>query len=413
MFEQKTKNVKKFLEIPTKQDLGDIVDYTNDLFYEAIDLNASDIHIEPVRDSVTVRFRESGDFLYIDRISHDEYAKLLSRIKILANLRIDERMRPQDGKIPFQWKNGIDDYVDIRVSVMPVVDGEKVVMRILRQDSSRLDLNNLGFLDFNLENIKNVLKSKYGLILVAWPTGSWKSTTLFSMLKSFNPLDFNIATLEDPVEYNIPFINQTQVRPQIGFGFADGLRSLVRQDPDIIMVWEIRDKETATLAIEAALTGHLVFSTIHTNSAAGTIQRLINMGVEPFLIASSLKLIISQRLVKSLCPKCEITKKLQNQHLVDKINEYIEWVIEEKAQDIDFFEPKWCHACWSTGYSWRIAIHETLVMQEWIDPLILNKSSVHDIEMKAKELGMVTIMQDGILKAATGKTSIEEVMKLV
>ena len=295
---------------------------------------------------------------------------------------------------------------------MPVVDGEKVVMRILRQDASRLDLGNLDFLDFNLDKIKNVLTSKYGLVLVAGPTGSGKSTTLFSMLKSFNPLEYNIATLEDPVEYNIPFINQTQVKPQVGFDFANGLRSLVRQDPDIIMVGEIRDKETATLAIEAALTGHLVFSTIHTNSAAGTIQRLINMGVEPFLIASSLKLIISQRLVKRLCSHCATPHRIQNAPLLKKVNEYMSGVIEEKAEDIDFYESKGCEKCGSLGFNGRMAIHETLVMHEALDELILEKSSVHDIESKARELGMITIMQDGILKAATGKTTIEEIMKL-
>lgn len=236
MFEQKTKSTEKFINMSVNTDLGDVVEYTNNLFQEAIETGSSDIHIEPVRESVSVRFRESGDFIFIDRIALDEYAKLLSRIKILANLRIDEKQRPQDGKIAFQGRRGADDLIDIRVSVMPVVDGEKVVMRILRQDSSRLDMEKIDFLDFNLEKIRNVLKSKFGLVLVAGPTGSGKSTTLFSMLKAFNPLEYNITTLEDPVEYNIPYINQTQVKPGVGFDFASGLRSIVRQDPDIIMV---------------------------------------------------------------------------------------------------------------------------------------------------------------------------------
>ncbi len=413
MFEQKTKSTEKFINMSVNTDLGDVVEYTNNLFQEAIETGSSDIHIEPVRESVSVRFRESGDFIFIDRIALDEYAKLLSRIKILANLRIDEKQRPQDGKIAFQGRRGADDLIDIRVSVMPVVDGEKVVMRILRQDSSRLDMEKIDFLDFNLEKIRNVLKSKFGLVLVAGPTGSGKSTTLFSMLKAFNPLEYNITTLEDPVEYNIPYINQTQVKPGVGFDFASGLRSIVRQDPDIIMVWEIRDKETAMLAIEAALTGHLVFSTIHTNSAWGTIQRLINMWVEPFLISSALKLIISQRLVKRICSKCSKTHKIPTGPISKKIQGYLNGVIDDKVEDIEFVKPGGCEICANTGYKWRMAIHEVLVMQEELDELILEKATVHDIEQKACELWMVTILQDGILKAATGNTSVDEVMKLV
>lgn len=320
----KEKSPKKFLAHEVRQDIGDVIAYSNGLFDFAISERASDIHIEPSRDSINLRFRVSGDFIFIDRISHEEYAKLISRIKIMANLRIDEKYRPQDGKIAYTSEEH-NENVDIRVSIIPVVDGEKVVMRMLRQDTSLLNLEKLDFLDVNMERIKASLESRYGIILVAGPTGSGKSTTLFSMLKSFDPLENNISTLEDPVEYNIPFINQSQIRPQVGFTFAEGLRSLVRQDPDIIMVGEIRDKETATLAIEAALTGHLVLSTIHTNSAAGTIQRLINMGIEPFLITSSVKMIISQRLVRRLCPACSArgTYRLPEGSLKDRVAEQL------------------------------------------------------------------------------------------
>lgn len=286
-------------------------------------------------------------------------------------------------------------------------------MRILRQDVSLLSLDKLDFLDINLDRIKKSLGSKYGMILVAGPTGSGKSTTLFSMLRSFNPLEHNITTLEDPVEYNIPFINQTQVKPQIGFDFASGLRSLVRQDPDIIMVGEIRDKETAMLAIEAALTGHLVLSTIHTNSAAGTIQRLINMDIEPFLIASALKMVISQRLVKRLCPACMKAQRLEDSAMIEKVKGYIGNVVEDNVEDIDFYTSTGCEQCDMSGHAGRMGIHEVLVMDEKLDHLILEKSTANDIEQKARELGMITIMQDGLIKAATGKTNIEEVMKLI
>lgn len=412
MFPQKTRDQNKFLQLSANDNLWDIVNYTNDLINLAVEMKISDIHIEPARDSVGIRFRESWDFIYVDKVSLDEYTKLLARLKILANLRIDEKLRPQDWKISFSsaqdWET-----VDIRVSILPVVDWEKVVMRVLRQDTSLLDLNKLDLLDMNLSKVKETLKSKYWMILVAWPTWSWKSTTLFSILKNFNPLEHNISTLEDPVEYNIPYINQTQVRPDIWFDFAAWLRSLVRQDPDIIMVWEIRDKETAMLAIEAALTWHLVLSTIHTNSAASTIQRLINMWVEPFLISSALKLVISQRLIKRLCPSCQQTYRVIERPIQQKIDWFLDWIVPEKAENIEFFKWAWCDLCNGSWYKWRIWAHEVLVMNEELDPLILNKASANEIEKKAKELGMITIMQDAILKAATGKTWIDEVLKLI
>lgn len=382
---QKITSREDYLATETTFDLGDIVLYTNDLFNFALELRASDIHIEPNKDFVTIRFRVSGDFVFVDKISHDEYAKLISRLKILANLRIDEKYRPQDGKIAYSSEKW-DESIDVRVSILPLVEGEKVVMRILRQDTSLLSLDKLDFLDVNLEKIKTSLASRYGIILVAGPTGSGKSTTLFSMLKSFDPLEFNISTLEDPVEYNIPFINQSQVKPQIGFDFAAGLRSLVRQDPDIIMVGEIRDKETAMLAIEAALTGHLVLSTIHTNSAAGTIQRLINMGIEPFLISSALKMIISQRLVKRLCPHCKTPMGDILGATKDHIESELHGVVDEKVDDLTFYKGTGCPNCDNTGYKGRIGVHEVLVMNESMNPLVLNKASAHEIDQKAREL---------------------------
>ncbi|EKD66450.1 MAG: hypothetical protein ACD_49C00041G0002 [uncultured bacterium (gcode 4)] len=411
MFEYKTKKQKEFDNVNINGDVGDITEYTTALFNLAIELKASDIHIEPTRDYVLIRLRESGDFIYVDKIAHDEYAKLLSRLKIMSSLRIDEKQKPQDWKIALNLPQ--DMFVDIRVSTIPVVNWEKVVMRVLVQDFSLIDMEKLNFLDVNLAKIKESLKSKYGMILIAGPTGSGKSTTLFGMLKSFNPLDFNITTLEDPVEYNMPYVNQTQIKKDIGFGFAEGLRSLVRQDPDIIMVWEIRDKETAMLAIEAALTGHLVLSTIHTNSAAGTIQRLINMWIEPFLISSALKLVVSQRLVKRLCEKCKADYKIKDEVIIKKVWSYLNNVLDEKVEDITFNKWAWCSVCGNTWYKWRIWIQEVLVMDDSLDALILNKASVHDIEEKAKELGMLTIMQDGFIKAATKQTTVDEILKLI
>ena len=411
---QKEKTPKKFLTHEVRQDIGDVIGYSNGLFDFAITERASDIHIEPSRDSINLRFRVSGDFIFVDRISHEEYAKLISRIKIMANLRIDEKYRPQDGKIAYTSEEH-NENVDIRVSIIPVVDGEKVVMRMLRQDTSLLSLEKLDFLDVNMERIKTSLESRYGIILVAGPTGSGKSTTLFSMLKHFDPLENNISTLEDPVEYNIPFINQSQIRPQVGFTFAEGLRSLVRQDPDIIMVGEIRDKETATLAIEAALTGHLVLSTIHTNSAAGTIQRLINMGIEPFLITSSVKMIISQRLVRRLCPACSARGiyRLPEGSLKDRVAEQLSGVVDDDLSQVDFHQPVGCPECDDFGYKGRVGVHEVLVMDEALHPLILEKASAAELDHKAHELGMVGIVQDALIKSATGKTSIEEAMQLV
>ncbi len=398
--------------MPVSGDLGDIVAFTNTLFDFALEMRASDVHIEPNKDYVVMRYRVSGDFIFVAKISLEEFAKLISRIKILANLRIDEKYRPQDGKIAYT-SDKYNESIDVRVSILPLVEGEKVVMRILRQDTSLLSLEKLDFLDINMDRIKTSLASRYGIILVAGPTGSGKSTTLFSMLKSFDPLEFNISTLEDPVEYNIPYINQSQVKPQIGFDFAAGLRSLVRQDPDIIMVGEIRDKETAMLAIEAALTGHLVLSTIHTNSAAGTIQRLINMGVEPFLIASSLKMIISQRLVKRLCEHCKAPLSINDPGTLARIGAELSGVVDEKPEELDFFKPHGCEKCDHTGYKGRVGVHEVLTMQEEFNPLILGKASVQDLDRKARELGMVSIVQDALIKSVTGKTSIEESLQLL
>jgi len=311
-------------DMPLKKNVGDVVSYVNNIFKQAIEFDASDIHIEPMEHFLLIRFRQDGDFHLIDKIWRENISAIVTRLKVLSKIKIDENKKPQDGKVVYH-DDVSEKNIDIRLSTLPTNYWEKVVMRILKQDDNLTNIEALWLIDINLEKVREALKSKYGIMLVAGPTGSGKSTTLFGILKNFNPLEYNISTLEDPIEYDIEYVNQSQVHPGIGYTFASGLRSLVRQDPDIIMVGEIRDKETATLAVEAALTGHLVLSTIHTNSATGTIQRMINMGVEPFLLASAMKMVISQRLWKRLCHECKKPENMSdiNQWFSQKILQII------------------------------------------------------------------------------------------
>lgn len=390
----------------------DIVDYVADIFKNAIDIWASDIHVEPTENFILVRFRKDWDFLIFDKVDKEFTSAIVTRLKVLSRIKIDENKKPQDWKIIYYYeKDKIN--IDIRLSTLPTKFWEKVVMRILKQDESLINLEALWLIDINLEKVRTELKSTYGIVLVAWPTGSWKSTTLFWVLKNFNPLEYNISTLEDPIEYNIEYVNQSQVKSDIGYTFASGLRSLVRQDPDIIMVWEIRDKETATLAVEAALTWHLVLSTIHTNSAAATIQRLINMWIEPFLLASAMKMVISQRLGKRICPHCKQKAELSEIQKI-KAKEYLAPISEEKSlENIVFYEWKWCEHCNGTWYKWRIWFHEVLVVWEYLEPLILQKESAHKIEEAWIKNGMITIVQDALLKALMWETTVEEAFKLI
>lgn len=406
------KTFKDVEQVEIQKNLGDLPKFINAVFDEAISSKVSDIHLETVKDFMLLRYRIDWDFFIKSKISLDNYAAIITMIKVMAWLKIDENKKPQDWKISYKSEK-LSQEVDMRISILPTVYWEKIVIRILSQDSSILSLENMGFLETNNEKIKNVLKSKYWLILVAWPTGSGKSTTLFSLLKSFNPLEMNISTLEDPIEYNIDYINQTQVRPNIWFWFAEWLRSLVRQDPDVIMVWEIRDTETATLGVEASLTGHLVLSTIHTNSAAATIQRLINMWVEPFLISSALKMVISQRLVKWICPHCK-TDTIPNPNLLNRARQILAPILEEsELNNLHFFHWSGCDKCNWTWYKWRIWVHEVLVLWDYLEEAILSRQSASVIQNISEDNWMLTIMQDGILKAVMWKTTLEEVFKLV
>jgi type IV pilus assembly protein PilB len=404
--------INKIDEMKLKKDIWDVVSYIDSIFKDAIDQEVSDIHIEPSEHFLLIRFRKDGDFLLHDKVDRENISWIITRLKVLAKIKIDENKKPQDGKIVYFYEKD-NKNIDVRLSTLPTSYWEKVVMRILKQDDNLTSIEALWLIEVNLEKVRETLKSTYWIILVAWPTGSWKSTTLFGVLKNFNPLNYNISTLEDPIEYDIEYVNQSQVKPEIWYTFSSWLRSLVRQDPDIIMVWEIRDKETAVLAVEAALTWHLVLSTIHTNSAAGTVQRLINMGVEPFLLASAMKMVISQRLWKRICSNCKKEYTLKEYEL-KKVKEILWPVVwEDKIDGITFYKWEWCEKCGNTWYKWRLWFHEVLQIWDWLEPLILNRDSANNMKILAIEHWMITMTQDALLKAVVWNTTVEEALKTI
>lgn len=396
-----------------------VIKIVDSLLRHAITQSASDIHIEPAEKEVIVRYR-------IDGILHDAMTLpkklqqgIVARIKVLSNLRLDEHRLPQDGRFKLETT---DFKISFRVSIIPVYDGEKIVMRLLREEGHVNNLESLGIQSGSLERVMRAIHKPSGMFLVTGPTGSGKTTTLYTVLEILNTAEVNISTIEDPIEYRMPRVNQTQVKPQIGLTFAAGLRSLLRQDPNIIMVGEIRDTETASLAVNAALTGHLVLSTLHTNSAAGALPRFNDMGVESFLIASTVNAIIAQRLVRKLCPdkeKYRLTKD-QVKNLADIFN--IEAILEimkrEKIvapnatwETIDFFKAKPSKET-PSGYKGRVGIYEVLEISEKVRDLILKKMPYTDIEKAGKEEGMITMLEDGFIKAAQGYTSLEEILRV-
>jgi len=397
-----------------------IVRIVDTLLRHAIVQGASDIHIEPMETEVLVRYRIDGILHDAMTLPSSAAAGIVARIKVLSNLKLDEKRLPQDGRFKMETEA---DKVSFRVSILPTFYGEKTVMRLLRETGEGFTLDALGLHGENMERIHHALNQTTGIILVSGPTGSGKTTTLYTMLDILNQPDVNISTVEDPIEYQMTRVNQTQVNPQIGFTFANGLRSLVRQDPDIIMVGEIRDGETASLAINAALTGHLVLSTIHTNSAAGAIPRLIDMGVEPFLLVSTIRVIIGQRLVRKLCESKEeyaLTKAARAKVGSDEdFNAAMKSLKEEKLvkegsslDDLPFYRPVPSAEC-EDGYRSRIGIHEVLAVSPAIREIMLSSSTTDAIEAQAKKEGMLTMFQDGLYKAARGITSVEEVLRAV
>ena len=383
------------------------------LMKRAIRDKASDVHIEPTEAKVEVRFRLDGVLRQKVTLPKDIQAAVISRIKILSNMKIDEQRVPQDGRF-----NMLVDgrKVDFRVSTMPVANGEKVVMRILDKEAGVLTLDQLGVEGSGRKIIEDNLTKNHGMILVTGPTGSGKTTTLYAMIGKIFSEGTNIVTLEDPIEYQIKGINQSQVNSEIGYSFANGLRSILRQDPDVIMLGEIRDKETAEMAVHAALTGHVVLSTLHTNDASGAVPRLIDMGVEPFLLTSSINVVMGQRLARTICPDCKEEAKLPETE-VELIKKEIEKMPAKEKEELSkktlkFYKGKGCKTCDQSGYSGRIGIYEVLGISESVKELILKRVPASQIEQKGILEGMLTMMQDGIIKALDGKTSMEEIWRV-
>jgi type IV pilus assembly protein PilB len=397
-----------------------VIRIVDTLLKHAILQRASDIHIEPREKEVIIRYRIDGILRDVMILPKNVDQGIVARIKVLANLKLDEHRLPQDGRFKIETETY---RYSVRVSILPILDGEKVVMRLLPETTKAISLESLGLRGEMLERTQHYLRKPIGMILVTGPTGSGKTTTLYSMMEILNNPGVNISTIEDPVEYRMPRINQTQVNPKIGLTFAAGLRALVRQDPDIIMVGEIRDNETASLAINAALTGHLVLSTLHTNTAAGAIPRLIDMKIEPFLISSTLNLILAQRLVRRLCDE-KIKYTLKESEIrnisqycdLDKILKILveEKIIKEKTswKDIVFYRPKPTNKC-PDGYSGRIGLFEVLAVTETIKELIVKRATADEIQEQAIKEGMITMVEDGFIKAAQGITSIEEVLRVI
>ncbi len=381
----------------------------------ALDLRSSDIHIEPQENQVRIRYRVDGVLREIVEYPMNIHPAVVSRVKIMSNLKIDEQRLPQDGRAEVTTKDGRE--MDLRVSTLPTVNGEKIVMRI--QDKSREipDLPNLGIGGISLKNIKGALASPNGIIINTGPTGSGKTTTLYSCLTRLNKPEVNILTIEDPVEIQVDGLSQSQVHHDIDYNFANGMRSALRQDPDIIMVGEMRDKETANAAIEASLTGHLVFSTLHTNSAVESLTRLINMGIAPYLITSTIELIIAQRLVRKLCDKCK-KKSNPDSEILDLVRHSLEDLHVEGEIDptlkenLEFYEPVGCPECNDVGYKGRTGLYEVLRMNNELRKLISENATMIEIQEVAQKTGMVTLEQSGIIKSLQGETSLEEVYRV-
>jgi type IV pilus assembly protein PilB len=382
---------------------GPIIKIVNGILIRAIKLGVSDIHFEPYEKMLRVRYRIDGVMRREMALPVQIKNAVTSRLKIMAKLDIAEKRLPQDGRIKLRMGKGRE--MDFRVSAVPVLFGEKVVLRLLDKSALQLDMTKLGFEETSLQDLMSAIRKPVGMILVTGPTGSGKTTTLYSALSELNKETENIVTAEDPIEYNFMGINQVQMHEEIGLTFASSLRSFLRQDPDIIMVGEIRDFETAQIAIQAALTGHLVLSTVHTNDAPGTITRLIDMGIEPFLISSAIILILAQRLIRKVCVDCREPIKVHPQLLIDL------GVPPDEVKSFPTYKGKGCPICSNTGYKGRVGLYEVMPMREEVKELVLSRSSASEIKKEAIRLGMKTLRQSGILKIREGVTTIEEVLR--
>lgn len=401
----KTIDIKKLGEVIREAPIAKIV---STLLEFAVRSRASDIHLEPQEDKTRVRYRVDGilhEKLVLPKNVHEA---LVSRIKILSGMKIDEKRVPQDGRFNFRSDG---EEVDLRVSSLPTVHGEKIVMRLLKKTGGIPTLPDLGLRGKALANLEDAILRPHGIIIVCGPTGSGKTTTLYAVLSKINTTRVNIVTLEDPVEYQIPGVNQVQVNPQAGLTFASGLRSFLRQDPNIILVGEIRDTETADLAIQASLTGHLVFSTLHTNSASGALPRLLDMQAEPFLLASSMTANVAQRICRRICPTCKEEYEPSSE-IIEDIKKVLGSLLNNKGEKLKLFRGKGCPECNNTGYFGRIGIFEVLPITEKIGRLILEHAPASEIEKQAVEEGMITMKQDGYLKVTEGISTIEEVLRV-
>jgi len=397
-FEASLKGSKGLAELAEE---APVVKLANLIIMQAVKDKASDIHIEPSEDKVLIRYRIDGVLHEVQTIPKYLQSALTSRIKIMAKMDIAETRNPQDGRIQLKMESKD---LDLRISTFPTVNGENLVLRILDKSSLLLGLAELGFAKKDELDFDRLIRRPNGIVLVTGPTGSGKTTTLYAAISTINSIEKNIITIEDPVEYEIPLIRQTQINPKAGLTFANGLRSILRQDPDIIMVGEIRDKETAEIAIQASLTGHLVFSTLHTNDAPSALTRLIDMGIEPFLIASSIIGILAQRLVRVICPKCK-EKYMPSDAVLKDLG---------LAEKIELYRGKseGCMSCKGTGFSGRVGIFELLVMNDELKNMVTAKASANEIRKKAIQSGMRILFDDGIEKVKTGVTTAEEVLRV-
>lgn len=382
------------------------------LFAFSVKSWASDIHIEPDENSLKIRLRIDWKLSNYKTLPIAVSMPVIAKLKVLWNLKIDEKRLPQDGKASYKDPVSKQD-VDLRINIIPTIYWEKAAIRLLKKENEWVDLRTIWILPMNMVKIKKHLEDTFGLSMIVWPTWSGKSTTLYAMLSTFDPEDNNISTLEDPVEYRIKWVNHTQINPAIWFNFADWLRSLLRQDPDIIMVWEIRDSETAKLAVEASITWHQVFSTLHANSSVNSIQRLVNLWIDPLLITSSLKLVISQRLARKLCWHCKISytpDEIVKNKVLSRIAKYI-----SNKDDLVFYRANesGCDKCWHKWYKWRTWLYEILEMTEWLEKLILSWASKTQLEIQAVWDWMVTIKDDALIKVVLWEVSLEEVFNVL
>ena len=415
-FEAIIKEQAQKATIKGKEEIATVL-IVNMLLERGYESNASDIHIEPFEAETIVRFRIDGLLHEIIKIPKEAHGMLISRIKVMAHMRIDEHQAPQDGKLRYSFA---DQKMDVRVSIIPTTNGENAVMRLLSEKSAQLSLDDLGYSPEDLAKLKKNIKKPWGMILATGPTGSGKTTTLYAVLKILNKRTVNVTTIEDPVEYSIGGLTQIQINPKAKLTFASGLRSIVRQDPDIIMIGEIRDTETAEIAINSAMTGHLVLSTLHTNDAPTALPRLIDMEIEPFLVASTVNIIIAQRLVRKICSSCIVSYDTSIEELKRKIPGDVLEKFSRNKEDVyspqkkmTLFQGAGCSACNKTGYAGRTGVYEILEVDDDIRELIIKNASSEEIKKKAIENGMTTMFEDARENVFSGVTTLEEMIRVV